>query len=102
MLVPVAEVNNPVSSILSVLPVASTTAISARYVAVWLTLFFTVIKAPELIMIRRLFPSVFVPFQVGLPNAPDCKSTAAFSSSNRALLGAWQSVQAFKACVSYI
>jgi len=55
-----------------------------------------VIKAPELIMIRRLFPSVFVPFQVGLPNAPDCGSTAAFASSNRALLGAWQSVQDLK------
>jgi hypothetical protein len=78
-LVPVAEVNSPVSSILNVLPVTYTAAISARYVAIWLSLFFTVIKAPELIMIRRLFPPVFVPFQVGLHNAPDCGSTAAFA-----------------------
>jgi len=84
------------------LPVASTPAISACYVAVWLTLFFTTTKAPELIMIRRSFSSVFVSFQAGLPNAPDCGSIAAFASSNPALLGAKQSVQALKACVSYI
>ena len=88
ILVSVAEVKNPVSRILSVLPVASTEAIRARYVVIWLALFCTMKKAPEMIMIRLLFPSVFVSFQVGLPNAPDCGSTAAFASSNRALLGA--------------
>jgi hypothetical protein len=102
ILVPVAEVKNAVSSILSVLPVASTAAISEYYVAVWLTLFFTMIKSPELIIIRRLFPSVFLSFQVSLPSAPDCGSTGALASSRPVLLGAWQSAQALKECVSYI
>jgi hypothetical protein len=84
-----------------VLPVAFIAAISVGYIAAWLTVFFTMIKAPELIRTRRVSPSVFVLFQVDLPNAPDCGSKGAFASSSPALLGARQSVPTLGGCVSY-
>jgi hypothetical protein len=77
-------------------------AVSVGYIVVWLTLCFTVIKAPEMIRTRRVFQSVFLSFQVGLTGAADYGSTGAFASSSPFLLGARQSVPTVEDCVFYI